>query len=83
MNWVHWSNRTNIDWKMLNYLEVVLSLRTGFGYVKNVGIFQDYDASFHRDKIIHDWFENKFGLLQRMMWPPRSPDMILSDMYET
>ena len=46
-----------------------------FMYPNNDGIFMDDNAPCHRATTVRDWFEEHSGQFQRMIWPPRSPDM--------
>lgn len=46
-----------------------------FMYPNNDGIFMDDNAPCHRARTVRDWFEEHSGQFQRMIWPPRSPDM--------
>ena len=41
----------------------------------NDGLFMDDNAPCHRATTVRDWFDEHSGQLQRMIWPPRSPDM--------
>ncbi|XP_054724724.1 cytochrome P450 4c3-like [Uloborus diversus] len=46
-----------------------------FTYPNNDGIFMDDNAPCHRSTTVRDWFEEHSGQFQRMIWPPRPPDM--------
>lgn len=46
-----------------------------FMYPYNDGIFMDDKEPCHRATTVRDWFKEHSGQFQRMIWPPRSPDM--------
>ncbi|GBM99251.1 hypothetical protein AVEN_63975-1 [Araneus ventricosus] len=52
-------------------------------FMDNDGNFQDDNVSCHWAQIVRNWFEERSGQFQRMVWLPRSPDMNPIKIYGT
>lgn len=46
-----------------------------FQHPDDIAVYQDDNAAPHRANIVRAWFDEHAGEIQRLNWPPRSPDM--------
>ncbi|KAG8198566.1 hypothetical protein JTE90_026464 [Oedothorax gibbosus] len=45
-----------------------------FQHPGGIAVYQDDNATPHRANIVRAWFDEHDGEIQRLNWPPRSPD---------